>query len=231
MPPDRAGDAPRHIRQPSYAVGQPLTAAHVSVLQPSGKTEKIFIFLLTNLSKRCIIVLVDSYTNTIIQKGEERMAWEFDSATPLYAQLASRVRADIVCGVYKKGDKLPAVRELALAASVNPNTMQRAFACLEDEGLVITAGTLGRFVTDDDRVIAEARERIASFLVADFARKELAASRRQLCYYITSSLPCQHLFSIFFRFFRIFQLFRFECKNGQCTVCERVPIPEFRPAA
>ena len=55
--------------------------------------------------------------------------------------------------------------------SVNPNTMQRAFACLEDEGLVITAGTLGRFVTDDDRVIAEARERIASFLVADFARK------------------------------------------------------------
>ena len=99
------------------------------------------------------------------------MAWEFDSATPLYAQLASRVRADIVCGVYKKGDKLPAVRELALAASVNPNTMQRAFACLEDEGLVITAGTLGRFVTDDDRVIAEARERIASFLVADFARK------------------------------------------------------------
>ena len=99
------------------------------------------------------------------------MAWEFDSATPLYAQLSSRVRADIVCGVYKKGDKLPAVRELALAASVNPNTMQRAFACLEDEGLVITAGTLGRFVTDDDRVIAEARERIASFLVADFARK------------------------------------------------------------
>ena len=46
------------------------------------------------------------------------MAWEFDSATPLYAQLASRVRADIVCGVYKKGDKLPAVRELALATTV-----------------------------------------------------------------------------------------------------------------
>lgn len=57
--PIRAGDAPRYIRQPSYAVGQSLTAAHVSVLQPSGKTEKIFIFLLTNLSKRCIIVLVD----------------------------------------------------------------------------------------------------------------------------------------------------------------------------
>lgn len=110
------------------------------------------------------------------------MAWEFDSATPLYAQLASRVRADIVCGVYKKGDKLPAVRELALAASVNPNTMQRAFACLEDEGLVITAGTLGRFVTDDDRVIAEARERIASFLGCGFRpqdnRARLHSARR-----------------------------------------------------
>lgn len=99
------------------------------------------------------------------------MAWIFGSSLPLYAQIADRIRSDIVCGVYAKREKLPAVRELALEASVNPNTMQRAFACLESEGLVITAGTTGRFVTDDDRVIREAREKMASMLVEDFTEK------------------------------------------------------------
>ena len=99
------------------------------------------------------------------------MAWIFGSSLPLYVQIADRIRSNIVCGVYAKQEKLPAVRELALEASVNPNTMQRAFTCLENEGLVITAGTMGRFVTDDDRVIEEAREKMASEFVKDFADK------------------------------------------------------------
>ena len=100
-----------------------------------------------------------------------QMAWVFDSSSPLYMQIADHIRSRIVCGVYAKQEKLPAVRELALEASVNPNTMQRAFTCLENEGLVITAGTMGRFVTDDDRVIQAAREKMASVLVGDFADK------------------------------------------------------------
>ena len=99
------------------------------------------------------------------------MAWIFGSSLPLYVQIADRIRSNIVCGVYAKREKLPAVRELALEASVNPNTMQRAFTCLENEGLVITAGTMGRFVTDDDRVIQEAREKMAYMFVGDFADK------------------------------------------------------------
>ena len=99
------------------------------------------------------------------------MAWIFSSSLPLYAQIADRIRSNIVCGVYAKQEKLPTVRELALEASVNPNTMQRAFACLESEGLVVTAGTTGRFVTDDDRVIQEAREKMAAILIGDFADK------------------------------------------------------------
>ena len=99
------------------------------------------------------------------------MDWKFTDDAPIYQQIMNIMKRQIASGELKAGQKLSSVRELALEAGVNPNTMQRAFACLEDEGLVITAGTLGRFVTDDDRVIAEARERIASFLVADFARK------------------------------------------------------------
>ena len=100
-----------------------------------------------------------------------KMAWMFGSSLPLYVQIADRIRSNIVCGVYAKQEKLPAVRELALEASVNPNTMQRAFACLESEGLVVTVGTMGRFVTDDDRVIQEAREKMASLFVGEFADK------------------------------------------------------------
>ena len=99
------------------------------------------------------------------------MAWIFGSSLPLYVQIADRIRSNIVCGVYAKQEKLPAVRELALEAAVNPNTMQRAFTCLENEVLVITFGTMGRFVTDDDRVIQEAREKMAAMLVGDFADK------------------------------------------------------------
>lgn len=99
------------------------------------------------------------------------MAWIFGSSLPLYIQIADRIRSNIVCGVYAKREKLPAVRELALEASVNPNTMQRAFTYLENEGLVITVGTTGRFVTDDDRVIREAREKMASMFVGEFADK------------------------------------------------------------
>lgn len=99
------------------------------------------------------------------------MAWTFGSSLPLYVQIADRIRSNIVCGAYAKQEKLPAVRELALEAAVNPNTMQRAFTCLENEGLVITAGTTGRFVTDDDRVIQEAREKMASMFVEEFTDK------------------------------------------------------------
>lgn len=99
------------------------------------------------------------------------MAWSFDSTTPIYMQIASRVCADIVSGVYKMGEKIPAVRELALEASVNPNTVQRALAYLEDQGILITAGTMGRFVTDNEETVSEARRRIADECVTDFLGK------------------------------------------------------------
>ncbi len=86
------------------------------------------------------------------------MAWSFTSRAPVYMQIVSRIRADILGGVYKPDQQIPAVRQLAQTAGVNPNTMQRAFAVLEAEQLFITRGTIGRFITTDTEVLARARE-------------------------------------------------------------------------
>ena len=56
------------------------------------------------------------------------MPWNLDSDRPIYLQLMERIQHDIISGTYKPGDKLPSVRELAMEASVNPNTMQKALS-------------------------------------------------------------------------------------------------------
>ncbi len=60
------------------------------------------------------------------------------------------------------------MRELALDAGVNPNTVQRALSELERGGLVYSQRTAGRFVTEDRAVIAHAREQMAQGKIAHF---------------------------------------------------------------
>ena len=85
------------------------------------------------------------------------MAWHFAAGTPVYLQICSRIRADILLGVYPPDTQIPSVRQLACEAGVNPNTMQRAFTVLESEQLFVTRGTLGRFITTDVAVLDRAR--------------------------------------------------------------------------
>ena len=59
------------------------------------------------------------------------MPWELDNDRPIYLQLMERIQQDIVSGIYKPGDRLPSVRDLAVEAAVNPNTMQKALSELE----------------------------------------------------------------------------------------------------
>ena len=69
------------------------------------------------------------------------MGERFDTSRPIYAQIVERLKAKILAGVYPPGGHLDSVRDLAAAAGVNPNTMQRALAQLEAEGLVRTERT------------------------------------------------------------------------------------------
>ena len=54
------------------------------------------------------------------------MAWSFDKHTPVYIQIADRIRSEIITGEYPPESQIPSVRQLAYMAAVNPNTVQRA---------------------------------------------------------------------------------------------------------
>lgn len=89
------------------------------------------------------------------------MPWNLDNDRPIYLQLMERIQHDIISGVYKPGDKLPSVRDLAVEAAVNPNTMQKALSELERCGLVYSQRTSGRFITDDTAMLKEMRTKLA----------------------------------------------------------------------
>ncbi|MBP3604835.1 MAG: GntR family transcriptional regulator [Lachnospiraceae bacterium] len=99
------------------------------------------------------------------------MAWNLDSDRPIYAQILERIEIQIVSGVYKPGEKIPSVRELAAEAGVNPNTMQRALAELERHGLVSTQRTSGRVVTEDMNMIKETRNMLAKEQIQEFIQR------------------------------------------------------------
>lgn len=85
----------------------------------------------------------------------------FDNERPIYIQLVELLRKEIVSGKLKAGERIPSVRELALAARVNPNTMQKALAELENQKLVYTERTNGKFVTNDTELIEKLKKELA----------------------------------------------------------------------
>lgn len=96
------------------------------------------------------------------------MPWNLDNNRPIYLQLMERIQKDIVSGVYTPGEKLPSVRELALQAAVNPNTMQKALSELERSGIVHSRRTSGRFITEDDAMLKQLKNELASSHIQDF---------------------------------------------------------------
>ena len=101
------------------------------------------------------------------------MAWHFENNLPIYTQILEQIRLGIISGVYPAGSKLPSVRELASEASVNPNTMQRALAELEQSGLIYTQRTAGRFVTEDLDMIGKLKRNIAEEQIRKFFQSML----------------------------------------------------------
>lgn len=99
------------------------------------------------------------------------MQWNIDSERPVYIQLIEQIQAGIISGYYKLGDKLPSVRELATEAGVNPNTMQRALAELEQTGLVYTNRTSGRYITSDIEIIKKLKKQSAKNIIVEFIEK------------------------------------------------------------
>ena len=94
------------------------------------------------------------------------MDWNFRNDQPIYSQLTQRLTEAIVSGIYAPGEKLPSVRELAV----------------ERDGLVFSQRTAGRFVTENENMIANAKLRIADERVGEFlhSMKTLGCTRDEV---------------------------------------------------
>ena len=98
------------------------------------------------------------------------MKWNLDSDRPIFSQIIEIIQKDIASGVLEPGEKLPSVRNLAADASVNPNTVQKAFSELERMGLVYSQRTSGKFITEDVKMIEETKREMAGTIVSDFLK-------------------------------------------------------------
>lgn len=98
------------------------------------------------------------------------MAWSFSSDRPVYIQIADRIKKSVLSGEYSPGEQIMTVRQLALEAAVNPNTVQHAFVDLESEGILVSKGTMGRFVTNDTEAIEVCRRQMAEQTVKCFVQ-------------------------------------------------------------
>jgi len=77
------------------------------------------------------------------------------SRIPIYEQIIEGIKREILKDVLKPNDMLPSVRELAFSLSTNPNTVQRAFAELEEMGVATSSPGIGRYVSENAKEILQ----------------------------------------------------------------------------
>lgn len=114
------------------------------------------------------------------------MSWQFNRTEAVFIQIARRLRNDILAGKHLPDGQFPSVRQIAAEAAVNPNTVQKALSLLEEEGLLCTKGTVGRFVTTDMGVLECARKEMRQEMMQKLLgeAKALGISKYELIEYI-----------------------------------------------
>ena len=102
------------------------------------------------------------------------MEWKLSDDRPIWLQLSQQLARRILVGAYPPGSRLPSVRELAAEAGVNPNTIQKAYRILEEEGLISShAGAKSLVVFDQNKAAQIRRE-----LLEEDARRLILAMRQ-----------------------------------------------------
>ena len=106
----------------------------------------------------------------------------YHDSRPIYEKVKDSLRQLILSGALPEGDRLPSVRELAVSLTINPNTIQRAYRELEQEGYIVSVPGKGSFVAQGGGAraarLAELRERLcalaAEFEAVGVSRAEMA---------------------------------------------------------
>ena len=95
----------------------------------------------------------------------------FDDRQPVSLQLAGHLKRLILAGEAKDGDTLPSRREIAVQANVNPNTVQKAYRLMEEEGYVVTDGNRPSTVRITPEIYARIEDELTRGLCQEFVTR------------------------------------------------------------
>ena len=96
------------------------------------------------------------------------MEWKLDRTRPVSPQICERIYVGIASGEIAPGEKLMSVRDVALAAGVNPNTVQKSFEELERSGAVYSVRGSGWYASENTDAAKAMLDRIVSSKIAAF---------------------------------------------------------------
>ena len=89
---------------------------------------------------------------------------DYRDSRPIYEQIVEKFKLLILKGALTQDEKMPSVRNLAMELSINPNTIQRAYAALESQGYIYTVKGKGNFVSDKAILMKDYQKEIRSQL-------------------------------------------------------------------
>ena len=107
----------------------------------------------TNCTITNSTVGMDGGEDGLVQKGDTMIIIDYKDTRPIYEQIVERYKTLILKGVIQADEQLPSVRNLAMELSINPNTIQKAYAELERQGFVYTVKGRGNFVSGDSGLV------------------------------------------------------------------------------
>jgi len=94
--------------------------------------------------------------------------YSFNNKEPIYIQLISIIKTQIINGTLKENEKVKSVRDLAVEYGVNPNTVQRSLTELERQGFIYTERTTGRFVALPKTKMKEIKTELAASKTTEY---------------------------------------------------------------
>lgn len=88
------------------------------------------------------------------------MEIKFNNRDPVYVQVVRHFKQQIATNMLEPGQEMPSRREMARELKINPNTVQRAYKEMEEQGLIYTEGNLPSKVTKDEEMLQSVREEL-----------------------------------------------------------------------
>ncbi|WP_078381263.1 GntR family transcriptional regulator [Sutcliffiella halmapala] len=115
---------------------------------------------------------------------------KYEADKPIYLQIMDRISKEIIRGELKPGEKLPSVREMAIQAGVNPNTIQRTYSEMERMEIVETRRGQGTFVAESLGMVAQLKVAMEAKVVESFVQsmKEIGATELEIVKSVESFL-------------------------------------------